>query len=42
VGASWALAEGDRELHDTALDDLGSPTCVGQVLQFMQPKNKKK
>lgn len=42
VGVSWALAGGVVALHDTALDDLGDPTCVDQVLQFIQPKNKKK
>lgn len=41
VGVCWALAGGEGKLRDTALDDLGDPTCVGQVLQFMQPKNKK-
>lgn len=42
VGVSWALAGGGGKLRDTALDDLGDPTCVDQVLQFMQPKNKEK
>jgi len=39
VGVSWALAGGEGKLRDTALDDLGDPACVDQVLQFMQPKN---
>lgn len=42
LGVSWALAGGDGKLHDTALDDLGDPTCVDQVLKFMQPASKKK
>ncbi len=42
VGVSWALAGGEGKLRDTELDDLGDPTCVDQVLQFMQPKNKEK
>lgn len=42
VGVSWALAGGEGKLCDTALDDLGEPACVDQVLQFMQPKNKEK
>ncbi|MCV2366967.1 hypothetical protein [Roseateles oligotrophus] len=42
VGVSWALAGGEGKLRDTALDDLGDPACVDQVLQFMQPKNKEK
>lgn len=41
-GVSWALAGGEGELHDTALDDLGDPTCVDQVLQLMRPKIKGK
>lgn len=40
VGVSWALAGSEGKLRDTALDDLGDPACVDQVLQFMQPKNK--
>lgn len=42
MGVSWALAGGEGKLHEAALDDLGDPTCVDQVLQFMQPKNKEK
>lgn len=42
VGVSWALAGGEGKLRDTALDDLGDPACVDQVLQFIQPKNKEK
>jgi hypothetical protein len=42
VGVSWALAGGEGKLRDTALDDLGDPPCVDQVLQFMQPKNMEK
>ena len=42
VGVSWALAGGEGKLRDTALDDLGDPACVDQVLQFMQPKNNEK
>ena len=42
VGVSWALAGGEGKLRDTALDDLGDPACVDQVLQFMRPKNKEK
>lgn len=37
VGVPWALAGGEGKLHDTALDDLGDPACVEQVLQFMRP-----
>lgn len=40
VGVSWALTGGEGTLSGTALDDLGDPICVDQVLQFMQPKNK--
>ncbi|MGX5652534.1 hypothetical protein ACWKW4_19940 [Hydrogenophaga borbori] len=42
VGVSWALAGGKGNVRDTALDDLGDPICVDQVLQFMQPKTKNK
>ena len=42
AGVTWALAGGGGVLHDTALDDLGDPACVAQVLQFMQPNNKEK
>ena len=41
VGASWALAGAQGKLRDTALDDLGDPACVDQVLQFMQPVARK-
>ncbi len=41
-GVSWALAGGEDELRDIALDDLGDSACVDQVLQFMQPNNKGK
>ena len=42
AGVKWALAGGKGKLGDTALDDLGDPTSVEQVLLFMGPKKKKK
>lgn len=42
VGVSWALAGGEGKLRDTALDDLGDPASVDQVLQFMQPNSKER
>lgn len=42
LGISWALAGGEGKLGDTALDDLGEPACIDQVLQFMQPTRKKR
>lgn len=36
LGVSWALAGGVGKLRDTALDDLGDPACVDQVIQFMR------
>lgn len=40
AGVKWALAGAKGRLEDTALDDLGDPISVGQVLSFMQPKKK--
>ncbi len=43
VGVKWALAGAKGKLADTALDDLGDPTSVEQVLLFMgRPKKKKR
>ena len=42
VGVKWALAGAEGKLGDTALDDLGDPISVEQVLFFMGPKKKKK
>ena len=39
-GVKWALAGAEGKLDDTALDDLGDPISVGQVLAFMQQKKK--
>ncbi len=41
-GVMWTLAGAEGELGDTLLDDLGDPISVDQVLQFMQPKPKKR
>lgn len=39
IGVQWALAGAKGKLRDTAaLDDLGDPASVEQVLQFMAPK----
>lgn len=38
AGVKWAMAGAKGKLIDTALDDLGDPTSVGQVLHFMRPK----
>lgn len=38
VGVGWALAGGVGRLADGALDDLGDPTSVDQVLELMHPK----
>ncbi len=42
AGVKWALAGAKGKLGDTALDDLGDPISVEQVLLFMEPKKKKK
>lgn len=42
TGIKWALAGAKGKLGDTALDDLGDPISVEQVLFFMGPKEKKK
>ena len=42
AGVKWALAGGKGKLGDTALDDLGDPISVEQVLLFMGPKKKKR
>lgn len=41
AGVKWALAGAKGKLDDTALDDLGDPVSVAQVLSFMRPKTKK-
>jgi hypothetical protein len=41
AGVKWALAGATGKLDDTALDDLGDPVCVEQVLSFMRPKKKR-
>jgi len=41
AGVQWALAGAKGKLDDTALDDLGDPVSVEQVLSFMQPKKKR-
>ncbi|MEO8836844.1 MAG: hypothetical protein ABI364_08895 [Caldimonas sp.] len=41
AGVKWARAGGKGKLDDTALDDLGDPVCVEQVLSFMRPKKKR-
>ena len=41
AGVKWALAGAKGKLDDTALDDLGDPVCVEQVLSFMRPKKKR-
>lgn len=40
-GVKWALAGAEDKLGDTALDDLGDPISVEQVLLFMGPKKKR-
>lgn len=42
AGVKWALAGAKGKLGDTALDDLGDPVSVEQVLLFMTPKRKKR
>lgn len=42
AGVKWALAGAKGKLADTALDDLGDPISVEQVLLFMGPKKKKR
>jgi hypothetical protein len=42
AGVKWVLAGAKGTLGDTALDDLGDPISVEQVLLFMGPKKKKK
>jgi hypothetical protein len=39
-GVKWALAGAKGKIDDTALDDLGDPISVEQVLLFMRPKKK--
>lgn len=41
-GVKWALAGAKGKIDDTALDDLGDPISVEQVMWFMRPKEKKK
>ena len=41
AGVEWVLAGAKGKLGDTALDDLGDPISVEQVLLFMAPKKKK-
>ena len=42
AGVRWAMAGAKGKLGDTALDDLGDPLSVEQVLLFMQPKRNKR
>jgi hypothetical protein len=42
VGVKWALGGAKGKLGDDALDDLGDPICVEQVLMFMRPQPKKR
>ena len=42
AGVKWALAGAKGKLADTALDDLGDPISVEQVLLFMGPKKKRR
>lgn len=42
VGVQWALAGGTGRMSETALDDLGDPICVTEVLKFMQPTEKRR
>lgn len=42
AGVKWALASAKGKLGDTALDDLGDPISVEQVLLFMRPTKKKR
>jgi len=39
-GVAWALAGAQGKLRDTALDDLGDPIAVAQVLLLMRRKQK--
>jgi hypothetical protein len=41
AGVKWALAGAKGKLGDTALDDLGDPISVEQVLAFMRTKKRK-
>lgn len=41
AGVKWALAGAEGKLDDTALEDLGDPISVEQVLFFMRPKKKR-
>lgn len=41
AGVKWALAGAKGKLGDTALDDLGDPIAVEQVLSFMGPKKQR-
>lgn len=41
AGVNWAMAGANGKLNDTALDDLGDPMSVEQVLRFMRPEKKK-
>lgn len=41
AGVKWALAGAKGKLADTALDDLGDPISVEQVLLFMDSKKKR-
>jgi hypothetical protein len=41
AGVKWALAGARGKLADTALDDLGDPISVEQVLLWMGPKKKR-
>ena len=41
AGVKWALVGAKGKLGDEALDDLGDPISVAQVLQFMGPKEKR-
>ena len=42
VGVRWALAGAKGKLGDTALDDLGDPVSVEEVLRFMRSKKKQR
>lgn len=42
AAVKWALVGAKGKIDDTALDDLGDPISVEQVLWFMRPKEKKK
>jgi hypothetical protein len=41
AGVQWALGGGKGKLGETALDDLGDPISVEQVLFFMGPEKKR-